>query len=214
MEPQPVPLKSLAQHGQHPLAVPVVLEEHHSVVGVSHQQAAPPQAWSHRLDEPLVQHVVQERVRDEGLDHTALRGALPGPLQDALFEHPGLEPLVQHLPDYSILDPQVEELPQVRVRNRAELFRDVRVKHPPLPSHHACPHCVQGIMGRAARAEPVRARQEICLVHRFQQHHDRSLRHLVLERGDAKGPRRAVRFRDVVPPDRRRDVAARLDPSQ
>ncbi len=141
-----------------PQPVPVVLEKHHGVIGVPHQQAAPPHARLHLPLKPLVQHVVQVQIREQGADHTALRGALPGPLQDALFEHPGLEPFVQHPPDHSVLDPQVEELPQVRVRDRIEVFRNVRINHPPLPFHRALPHCVQGVMGGAARAEPVRAR--------------------------------------------------------
>ena len=100
------------------------------------------------------------------------------------------------------------------VRNRIEIFRNVRVKHPPHPFRRALPHCVQGVMGGAARAEPVRAGQEIRLVHRLHQHHDRSLRNLVLERGNAERPQRAVRLRDGVPPDRRRVVASGLDPAQ
>ena len=38
-----------------------------------------------------------------GRHHTALRSALPGALQDALFEHPGLEPFVQHPPSGRIV---------------------------------------------------------------------------------------------------------------
>ncbi len=60
VEPKLVPGEPLAQNGEHSLAVPVVLEEHHGVIGISDEQASPLQAWLHFSLEPLVQHVVQE----------------------------------------------------------------------------------------------------------------------------------------------------------
>ena len=62
--------------------------------------------------------------------------------------------------------------------------------------------------------ETMRAGQEVLLVNRFQEHQDGPLRHLVLEGRDAERPLRAVRFRDVVPANRRCHIAARLDPAQ
>ncbi len=69
-------------------------------------------------------------------------------------------------------------------------------------------------MGRAVRPEAIRARQKVRLVDRLQQHKDHPLRHLVFQRRDAERAFRAVRLRDVTPPHRRRDVAARLDARQ
>ena len=69
-------------------------------------------------------------------------------------------------------------------------------------------------MGRAAGPEAERARQERRFVDRLQQQHDRPLRHLVFQRRDAERALRAIRLRDVVPPHRRRDIAARFDARQ
>ena len=59
-------------------------------------------------------------------------------------------------------------------------------------------------------SEPVRARQKVALIDRFQEHQDRPLRHLVFERRDTKRTLRAIRLRDVVPAHRGRTVAARF----
>ena len=99
--------------------------------------------------------------------------------------------------------------------NALEITREIRVNHPSLSLlADALVQCVESVVSRPPGPEPVRARQEICLVDRFQQHHDRPLRHLVLEGRDAEWPHPAVRLRDVVPTDRRRLLAARLDALQ
>ena len=69
-------------------------------------------------------------------------------------------------------------------------------------------------MSRPLGPEAVRARQEVCLVDRLQQHQDRPLRHLVFERRNAERAFRAVRLGDVVASHRRREVTARLHPAR
>jgi hypothetical protein len=133
--------------------------------------------------------VVQEDVRQERADHAALRGACDRSAQDALFEHPCLQPLVDHASDDAIPDPQVEEASQMPVVDAVEVFRDVSVDHPALAGlHDAVAQGAQGVMGRPLRPEAERAVQEVLLVDRLQQHHDRPLRHLVLERRNAQRP--------------------------
>lgn len=68
-------------------------------------------------------------------------------------------------------------------------------------------------MGGAPGPEAVRARKEVTLVNRLQQHQDRPPRQLVLERRDTERAFRAVPLEDVVPVHRRRAVAAGRSPS-
>ena len=65
VEHEPVPHKPLPQHVQDPFGIVVVLEGHHEVIGKPNQGSWPLQAWSHRVLEPFVQHMVQEDVREQ-----------------------------------------------------------------------------------------------------------------------------------------------------
>ena len=67
-----------------------------------------------------------------GRQHPALGRASDRPVHGALFEHPRFQPFVDHAPYDAVLDPQVEECPQVSVRDRVEVGLQIRVDHPPL----------------------------------------------------------------------------------
>src|SRR6516225_11200996 len=74
MESESIPAKTFAQRGECPLGGEVILECHHGVVRVSHQDAPPLEAWARHCLEPFVQHVVQVNVRKQWGDHAALGG--------------------------------------------------------------------------------------------------------------------------------------------
>jgi hypothetical protein len=120
MEQKPIPAKALAQHVQHSLAGQVVLKGHHSVISIADQLAPPSESRSRHPLEPLVQHVVQVNVREQRRDHTPLGRSSSRAAQDALFEHPRLQPFVDHLPDDAVRDSLFEELSQVRVVDGVE----------------------------------------------------------------------------------------------
>ena len=61
VKPEPVPLKTLSQNGQHTLAVPAVLEGDDKVIGKAHEPTGS-HARLHGLRHPHVQHMVQEDV--------------------------------------------------------------------------------------------------------------------------------------------------------
>ena len=73
--------------------------------------------------------------------------------------------------------------------NRIEILAYVDVDH---PVKSLGPECVlQGaerLVSRAARAEAIRAGQEVLFVDRLQHHRDGALRHLVLEGWNAEHP--------------------------
>src|SRR5215469_10262036 len=64
VEREPVPAKPFPQYFQYPFGVVVVLEHHHEVISKPHQGTWSRHAGLHRVLEPLVQHMVQEDVRE------------------------------------------------------------------------------------------------------------------------------------------------------
>ena len=109
MEREPVSTETFAQHLKHSLAAVAVFEGDDKVIGESHQLAPSVEARLRHVLEPLVQHMVQVDVREHRRDHPALRGTSHRLVQGVLFEHPRLQPFVDHAPCDAVLDPQVEE---------------------------------------------------------------------------------------------------------
>src|SRR4051812_10162990 len=72
MEREPIPGKTLAQNSQDPRGIGKGLESHHEIVGVPDKAGSPLQAWSDRVFEPHIQHMVQVDVRKARGDHTPL----------------------------------------------------------------------------------------------------------------------------------------------
>ena len=68
MQCKPKPCKTLAQHRQDALSVDDVVERHHRVISKPDKGAVPREAWLHLRLEPLIEHVVQEDVREAGRD--------------------------------------------------------------------------------------------------------------------------------------------------
>ncbi len=83
-----------------------------------------------------IQHVVQVDVREQRRDHATLGRSTSRAAQDALFEHPRLQPFVDHPPDDAVRDLLVEESSQVRVVDGVEVFRDIDIHHPAQPLFH------------------------------------------------------------------------------
>ncbi len=107
----------------------------------------------------------------------------------------------------------LDELDQPLVTDGVEEATNVRIEHPVhlLPED---PHRqrVQRVVRRTARPEPVREAQEIDLVDRVENRPHRVLDDLVLQRGDAQRPLRAVRLRYEHPLDRGRPIRSGLHP--
>jgi hypothetical protein len=78
MESESIPCEPLAQDRHHAFGIGDVVESHQRVVGKPDKGALPFETRFHLGLEPLVQHMVQEDVREAGRDYTPLRGALGG----------------------------------------------------------------------------------------------------------------------------------------
>ena len=64
MKHKPIPSKPLAQDFQSPLGIAVLLEGHHKVISIAHERTASRKPGLHFVLEPLVQHMMQEDVRE------------------------------------------------------------------------------------------------------------------------------------------------------
>lgn len=75
MEREPIPGKTLAQNSQDPRGIGKGLESHHEIVGVPDKAGSSLQAWSDRVFEPHIQHMVQVDVRKARGGHPSHDGA-------------------------------------------------------------------------------------------------------------------------------------------
>ena len=103
-----------------------------------------------------------------GSRHAALGRAARRARENALVERPRLQPFVDHLSDDAVRHSLVEESSEFRVVDGVEVFGDIDVHHPPQPPlHESRSQCAKSVMGRAARPEAERARQERRFVDRL-----------------------------------------------
>ena len=93
--------------------------------------------------------------------HSALRCARLGASEDALVEHAGSQPLVDHAPDRAVLDRQVERRPQVPAVDAVDILRDVGIDHPVQTlQRQAVPQGAERHVRGPLRPEAVRAGKE------------------------------------------------------
>src|SRR6516165_7937143 len=171
MQCKPKPCKTLAQHRQDASSVDDVVERHHRVISKPDKGAVPREAWLHLRLEPLIEHVVQEDVREARRDYTSLRSALGHAAQESVFDSSCLQPFVDHPSDNAICDSLVEERPKVGVWNRIEILAYIDLKHPVEAfGPDRVPQAIECLVSRAAWSEAVRARQEVLLIYRLQHH--------------------------------------------
>src|SRR5882724_3144470 len=98
-------------------------------------------------------------------------------MQEPVFQHSCLQPLVDHPSDNTIRHSLVENRPQLPVWNRVEVLAYVDIQHPVLSLlGDGTIQNSQGLMGRMPGPEAMRAGQKLLLVDRLQHHDDRPLR--------------------------------------
>ena len=95
-------------------------------------------------------------------------------------------------------NPVLDELHHPPVVDGVEEVTDVCVEHPvhALP-HDADPERVQRVVLTASGPKPVREPQEVLLIDRVEDRHDRVLDDFVLQGSDAQGTLSPIGFRDV-----------------
>src|SRR6185436_18835442 len=128
------------------------------------------------------------------------------------FEHPRIQPLANQTQQHSITYPSAKDRLQVSMVEGVEELPDIDL-HDPSASHfrRRRPEVFECLVCGTPRPEAIREAVERLLVHRFENHRNRTLQHLVLEGGDADGTCfHAIALRDVYPPPRRRTICPGL----
>jgi hypothetical protein len=104
-------LESLRENSPDPLSVTLRREDDHEIVGIPNKRGS---TLKPRLDlelEPLVQHLVEIDVREEGANDPSLRGSGCRRLHDAVLQHPSFQPLVHGSTQHAVPHPLVQETP-------------------------------------------------------------------------------------------------------
>jgi hypothetical protein len=70
---------------QDPFGIPGIRERHHGVIGKTDKDTSPLEVWFHLILEPLIQHMMQENIREAGRNHPALRRAFGRMAQKPIF---------------------------------------------------------------------------------------------------------------------------------
>src|SRR5215469_1973394 len=115
MESESISCKPLAQDRQHAFGIDNIVERHQRVVGIPDEGALPSETRSHLILEPLVQHMMQEDVREARRDYTPLRGALGRVAQETIFYGSCFQPFIDHPTDDAVRDSLVKERSKVGV---------------------------------------------------------------------------------------------------
>lgn len=198
MQRQAVPLESLRQHVRHTPRVCLMREGDHEVVRVTDEKCAALQTRFHIPLEPLIEHLMQVHIREQGRDHTSLWRAFFRMRDRTVFKHASLQPFVDGTANNTVRDPLIEEAAQRAVIERVEEASDVHFEHPATAIRHgALPQRLQRIVRAASRSKAIRARVKILFVDGFEQHRDRPLKHFVFEGRHTDRTRASVAFRDV-----------------
>jgi len=205
----------LFPHRADPLGVFAVLQPTDPLVGKAYPAAAAPQTRDRLTLEPGVQDLGQKDLRPQRGQHPALGRSFGRNSPDSFFPHAGLKPLVDPSSDEAVLDPPVQRRPPLRRIDGPEVVRDIQIQDPSaVPFPEGVPQGFQGLVGRTAGTEPLRAVPKVLFVERFQEHHDRPWGDRVLLRRNPQRSERALVFLDLPASDRRGLAAARFQPLQ
>ena len=117
MKRQPIPRKTLVQYCQDAFGIDNDIERHDRIVGETDKGACSFEARPHLAFEPVIQHMVQEDVRETGRDHAALRGALSRTVQETAFNGSCLQPFIDHPSNDAVRDFLVEERSKLGMGN-------------------------------------------------------------------------------------------------
>src|SRR3984893_4875175 len=203
VERQTIPRESLGKHFQDPLRVLAVLKAENEVIGVPNFGSHAAQARLHLVLEPLVEHLLQVNVGQQGTDDLPLSGPGLGYQEPAVFDTANVNPFPNHPEDAAVANPSLDERHELAPHNPVEValnvgFEDIggcAVKN-------RAANRIERVVRTPTRAEAVGACEEVLLVNRVE-HRDRGLLYdLVLESRNRDRALVSVLLRDVDPTQR------------
>ena len=122
--------EALPKGNDHFPRVRLVLEAHHEVVSITHDDDSPVRMPLPPLMDPQVEHVVQENVCEQRTNARTLRRTFDGVGPHVPIERAGPQPSADEPEDSGVGDPMCKHPQQPLVVDRVEEATDVCVKHP------------------------------------------------------------------------------------
>src|SRR5882672_5725752 len=158
MQRQAIFGEALRQHFIDPACILFIREHDDGVVRVAEQPCITVEARFYLALEPLIEHRVQEDVRQERRNNSALRRSRFRCRQLTVLEHPCIEPLANQPYQHSINHPLANDFPQLVMWNRIEVLSNVDLDDPPASHlHRLAPQVLQQLVRAATGAKAVRA---------------------------------------------------------
>src|SRR3989338_5775108 len=175
MKRQAILRESLGEDLQDSLRVLAILKAENEIVRVSDFGGPPAQARFHLLLEPLIEHVMEVDVGQQGTDDLPLSGPGLGDQEPAVFDDANVNPFLNQAEDAAVANPSLDERHELTPHNRVEVALNVGFKHiRHRTATYRAADGVERVVRTAARPEAVGAREEILLVDRGE-HRDRGL---------------------------------------
>src|SRR5580700_4680377 len=209
MERQPILRKALHQYLVHPFRILAVLKTEDEVIGVPNFGGQTAQMRLHFVLEPLVKHVVQVNIGQQGADDLPLPGSRFGDQEPTVFDDPDVYPFLNQPKDAAIANPSFDKRHELAPHNRVKVPLDVGFEHIRYRTATNRPsNGVERVVCTEVRPEPVGAWKKILLVNRIEHRHRGLLYDLVLESWNRDRALFSVLLRDIDPTQRLRAVLA------
>ncbi len=92
------------------LGIAMIAEPNYEIIRIADEEGTASQTRFHFMFEPEIQHIVQEHVRNQRLNHTALGRPGVRVTHVTILHHARFQPLVDQTQQHAITHPQSEKL--------------------------------------------------------------------------------------------------------
>src|SRR3989475_639305 len=185
VERQTILCESLGKHFQNPLRVLAILKAENEVIGVPNFGSHAAEARLHLVLEPLVEHIVQVNIGQQGTDDLPLSGSGLGDQEPTVFDDTDVNPFPNQLEDAAVANPSLDERHELAPHNPVEVALNVGFEDiGGCAVTHRAANRIERIVRTPTRTEAVGAYEEVLLVDRAEHRARGLLYDLVLESRD------------------------------
>src|SRR6202521_5888351 len=125
MQRQPILREPLRKDSQDPFRILAILKAENEVVGVPNFGGLAAQARFYLVPEPLVEHVVQVNIRQQGADDLPLPGPGLRHQEPTIFDNANVNPFPNQPEDTAVPNPSLDERQELVTHNRVEVTLNV-----------------------------------------------------------------------------------------
>src|SRR6266571_8935341 len=167
--------ESLGKHLQDTLRILAILKAENEIIGVPNFGGHAAQARLYLVLEPLVEHVVQVNIGQQGTDYLPLSGPCLGGQETAIFDDADVNPFPNQAEDAAVAYPSLDERHELAPHDGVEVALNVgfeNIRH--RSAANRADDGIERVVGTATGTEAVRAWEKVLLVDRIE-HRDRGL---------------------------------------